>query len=186
MMFGAMRSHGNENKTWRRLVEQMMSKPSKKSIINEQQKHISELHMGCDWDEAHLRCWCCGLRRKTERCHMTPKSIGGSDEPDNFLLMCSQCHEESPDVDKSVMLAWLKREHSEMHGDRFFRKALRDAFYDCGINKESLEDCSATVENIRNSTKSMSGKISTHFGVGMSHGTRVWAASETINALRSK
>ena len=31
-----------------------------------------------------------------ERAHIIPKSRGGSDDPSNFVLLCSQCHHENP------------------------------------------------------------------------------------------
>lgn len=31
-----------------------------------------------------------------ERAHIIPKSRGGTDDPSNFVLLCSQCHHENP------------------------------------------------------------------------------------------
>lgn len=159
-----------------------MSMPTKQAIIDEQQKHISELDMGCDWDEAHLRCWCCGKKGELQRCHMTPASLGGSDNPGNFLLMCAGCHAESPDVSKEVMLAWLKREHSQLHGDRFIRRAWREFNTVFEIDEESIDDESASgrPEEIRQKLLNL---VSAHFGAGVSHGTKVWMIQETLKEL---
>jgi len=33
-----------------------------------------------------------------ERCHMIPKSLGGSDDASNLVLLCKACHKEAPDI----------------------------------------------------------------------------------------
>jgi hypothetical protein len=43
-----------------------------------------------------------------ERAHIVPQALGGSDEPDNLIVMCTVCHEESPDWhDVSAMERWI-------------------------------------------------------------------------------
>lgn len=76
-----------------------------------------------DWGEPE--CWCCGewvdlckipeyntmlsngntkkiwqskeVTSKLQRCHIVPKSLGGTYSPSNMFLMCERCHRESPD-----------------------------------------------------------------------------------------
>ena len=70
--------------------------------------------MGTDWDEAHKRCWRCGHdSSRLERCHIIPKSLGGSNKPENLVLLCNPCHKEAPDVtNKDSMWDWIKRTKS--------------------------------------------------------------------------
>jgi hypothetical protein len=50
--------------------------------------------------------------RKTglERCHLVPHSKGGSDGPENLVLLCPTCHRDAPNcLDPDIMLAWCVR-----------------------------------------------------------------------------
>jgi hypothetical protein len=38
-------------------------------------------------------CWGCGLPRMTERAHLLADHVGGSNDPDNFVLLCKHCHD---------------------------------------------------------------------------------------------
>lgn len=39
------------------------------------------------------------VKTSLNRCHIVPHALGGTDEdPSNLFLMCSECHEESPDT----------------------------------------------------------------------------------------
>jgi len=159
----------------------MNSKPSKESIIRAQERLIPEHIMGCDFDEAHDRCWCCGCKRNTERAHMTPESLGGGNDPDNFVLLCARCHEEAPDVSKEAMLGWLEREHSVFYGDRWARKAMRGAglFHVKDDDGEKIDRALKSEPEIINAMKE---NVSTHFGIGLSHGTIVWIIEEIMRA----
>jgi hypothetical protein len=47
------------------------------------------------WEEV-LRRW--DKVRPLQRCHIIPKSLGGSDEPSNLFLMCAECHDLAPNT----------------------------------------------------------------------------------------
>ena len=38
-----------------------------------------------------------GVTSVLQRCHIVPRSLGGSDEPDNLFLLCKRCHLLTPD-----------------------------------------------------------------------------------------
>jgi len=43
-----------------------------------------------------------------ERAHVIPRSLGGSDEPENIVLLCYECHLAAPDtVEARYMWQWL-------------------------------------------------------------------------------
>lgn len=44
-----------------------------------------------------------------ERCHIIPKSLGGSNEPDNLFLMCPDCHSKAPNTtNEEIFFDWVK------------------------------------------------------------------------------
>jgi hypothetical protein len=94
---------------------------------------IDESDLGCDADEWHHRCWCCGNKRKLQRCHIVAKQFGGTLRPDNVIPLCAECHDEAPDVnDPQFMWDWLKVNSSSCHGDRHIRKVDRELLDLCG------------------------------------------------------
>jgi len=71
---------------------------------------INESGFGVDKAEAHNRCWRCAEIRKLQKCHITPKSAGGSDEESNIIPLCAPCHDEAPDVEGNpeAMFDWIR------------------------------------------------------------------------------
>ena len=92
-------------------------KTKKQDIINYWIKYIDESDgMNFDWAEADKVCWRCGCYRKLQRCHIIPDSLGGKDEPCNFVLLCSECHQEAPNVEsKTFMWDWIKSYYTPLY-----------------------------------------------------------------------
>jgi HNH endonuclease len=83
----------------------------------------SDTFAPCLDDIAALRCFACGWfserwakgtpkasweRVSLERAHIVPASLGGSSDVGNLILLCKQCHEESPDwPDPNAMARWI-------------------------------------------------------------------------------
>lgn len=87
-----------------------------------------------DWYEPS--CWACGewfggiydiefetatdeVRKQIwnsfplQRCHIIPKSLGGSDSAENLFLMCRDCHDLAPNTkSKSLFLKWASNQPS--------------------------------------------------------------------------
>jgi len=89
---------------------------TKQAIADHWSPLVSELDMGCDWEDAVTDCWRCGVEpsRGLERCHIVPaqEPFNGPDDPSNYVLLCSRCHREAPNVsDPSVMWQWIKDTH---------------------------------------------------------------------------
>ena len=58
---------------------------TKKQIVNYWASRVDESDLGVDWCDALDRCWRCAIETKRlERCHIIPKSLGGSDDKSNF------------------------------------------------------------------------------------------------------
>lgn len=87
-------------------------------------------------DDGEPSCWACGKPIQVEtqqlldecnfkeiwnrtsgqlqRCHIIPKALGGSNEVDNLFLMCSDCHEESPNImSKDIFLSWVTQQRKD-------------------------------------------------------------------------
>ena len=78
-------------------------------IVDYWARHTDECGLSVDFAEAHERCWRCGCRRRLERCHIVPDSLGGEDTPSNFVILCKRCHLDNPNVaDPEVMWDWMR------------------------------------------------------------------------------
>ncbi|EPW1408059.1 HNH endonuclease, partial [Salmonella enterica subsp. enterica serovar Javiana] len=50
-----------------------------------------------------------------ERAHIIPHSLGGSNDVSNYILLCSKCHRESPDIaNESALIEWMNEQPTEM------------------------------------------------------------------------
>jgi hypothetical protein len=89
---------------------------------------VYEGDIGCDWDEADVRCWRCGYLRACQKCHIVPQSLGGSDEISNLIPLCADCHDEMPNVsDASEVWRWIKADHGCLHDTYWTIRAAKDA-----------------------------------------------------------
>lgn len=72
-------------------------------------QHIDECGFPVDRAEAHEHCWRCACKRKLEKHHIIPKSLGGSDGPENLVLLCLQCHRNAPNVNNpQILWDWIR------------------------------------------------------------------------------
>lgn len=106
-------------------------------------KTRSETDMGCDWDEAALRCWRCGRDSTLQRCHIVSRAMGGSEEPSNMMALCPRCHDEAPDVASSEMMwMWVKSTRATFHGDIWAQRVFD------GMRKQDLEYLASVGEDV--------------------------------------
>jgi len=83
-------------------------KTTPKPIVNYEKKHLSDHMIGVEWEDATEYCWRCGYKRRLQRCHIIPDSMGGREEPSNMALLCETCHSEGPNADDpEVMWEWI-------------------------------------------------------------------------------
>lgn len=75
---------------------------------------VDETNLGVDFtkmDESSgqkMYCWRCGNMRRLQKCHIVPKTLGGSCDISNIVPLCGRCHDEAPDViDPKEMWRWL-------------------------------------------------------------------------------
>lgn len=73
---------------------------------------------------AHRTCWACSGRGPVERAHVIARSFGGSNEPENFFLLCHRCHRDQPDgAPRYLQEQWLFNHESQV--DVFMRVYVR-------------------------------------------------------------
>ncbi len=109
-----------------------MSIPTKAQIFHHW-KNSDEIRI-IDWFEPS--CWACGewwgghydLDIETlgtgekvlnkvwnvvplQRCHIIPKSLGGSDEVENLVLLCAPCHDLAPNTrSRDLFIKWVNNQ----------------------------------------------------------------------------
>ena len=50
-------------------------------------------------------------RARLQRCHLVPRSLGGSDDPSNVVMLCVECHDLAPDLaNRETMLDWMAKQ----------------------------------------------------------------------------
>ena len=79
-----------------------------KQIVEYYKQHLHEEDFNVDFADLHNRCWNCGEIAKLYRCHIIPSSAEGEDHPNNYVLLCMQCHKKAPNCDsKMIIWDWL-------------------------------------------------------------------------------
>lgn len=72
-----------------------------------------------------------------QRCHIIPKSLGGTDEPSNLFLMCRECHDRAPNTtSREIFLKWVDAQNWFRRGEIQIREELK-AF---DIKEDELEE----------------------------------------------
>ena len=156
---------------------------------------IDEGDIAVDWSDASIRCWRCARKRKTlERCHIVPESLGGSEDASNLILLCKECHQESPDVTESKFIwDWIKNTKSEFYDMWDTQKAFVEykKVYNEEVNKslwmaipEKYRIGNIPVSLFYTALSPAFRLASTHFGVGYSVGTRVFILRRSIDLIR--
>ena len=119
-------------------------------------------------------------RATLERAHIVPRSLGGSDDASNVILLCSPCHRDSPDWhDPSAMARWIAgrpdRASKEVEEFSDWAKAALEvpefqallAEYEANPDMTDEEGIQRILEILRASTR----RATTH-NVSLSSGTK--------------
>lgn len=145
-------------------------KTKNKDIIDYWSVRVDECSLSIDWAEADSRCWRCGCEKNLERCHIVPHSLGGTDGPDNFVLLCKRCHPESPNVtDKEIMWDWMKAykisyydafwiARGMMEYEFIYKKSITQELLDLGLSTEKFGEIQKSI------FKNLQNKATIHFG----------------------
>ncbi|MFD2755637.1 HNH endonuclease [Comamonas terrae] len=146
----------------------------------------SEVGMAVDWTEAHLLCWRCAHKRNLQRCHIVPRSLGGSDQPENLVLLCKQCHTEAPNVaDSEFMWTWLKAHAVPYYGSYWQLRGLQEYEFVFGTKPfKDLDSLPDFEDQLKAMAKELSGTTSTHWGQGkLNPSTVAWLIHQVEQRL---
>lgn len=104
--------------------------PSKAEIFQYWKGRLRGLGCPINWGEPG--CWACGFRYGSrydikwsdagwekvlrcwntiplQRCHVVPRSLGGTDEVSNLFLMCRECHDLAPNTSfPEIFFEWAR------------------------------------------------------------------------------
>ena len=132
--------------------------PSKGQIFEFWKERLPELGFFIDWGEPG--CWASGFHYGTrydvkrsdagwceifrcwngiplQRCHIVPRSIGGTDDVANLFLMCRECHDQAPNTAiPDIFFEWARAQSWHARENAKISAALA-AF---GIDTEALQD----------------------------------------------
>jgi len=131
--------------------------PAKREVFEFWRHRLREHGFFIDWGEPE--CWACGFHyngkydiRRSEasweeiyrcwdriplqRCHIVPKTLGGTDECDNLFLMCRECHDLAPNTGiRAIFFEWARAQSSYAREGEKVKAALRSF----GIEKQDHE-----------------------------------------------
>lgn len=144
--------------------------------------------------------------KNLQRAHVVPWSLGGSNDPQNFAILCKRCHEQSPDTSESdIFWSWVAKHPRSGSLAVLFaistgkEPELREytgpgAKYVRALTKLSEEELkglmaifeSEGMEYLKGLICSVMNDmdISTHFGVGIAEGTWEHITRQAIAAHR--
>jgi hypothetical protein len=153
--------------------------PLKSQIFEYWKERLPELALFIDWGEPG--CWACGFhygakydikrsdadwpeilqcwnRIPLQRCHIIPRSLGGTNDEANLFLMCRECHDQAPNTSlPEIFFEWARAQSWNVRESAKIRAAF-DAF---GVDDAAQEDLNELIYS--EGFKSwMSGKLGLH------------------------
>ncbi|WP_020135012.1 HNH endonuclease [Streptomyces sp. 351MFTsu5.1] len=140
------------------------------------------------WKEGRSarRAW---ERARLERAHIIPAGLGGSDKVDNIILMCTPCHEESPDwFSPWEMAIWISkradRPSAELEQVNDWIAAINDVpqFREMLGEMATREDGTEVV--LAAMRRSLAGAVVHGAGVGLRRSTMTAIARRTVQEVR--
>jgi hypothetical protein len=137
-------------------------------IVNYWSCREDECKLSVDWAEAKRRCWRCAHPRLLQRCHIIPRSLGGSEDASNLVLLCSQCHAEAPNVaDAEFMWIWLRAHAVTFYGTYWFERGLREYEFIYGAKPlAGLNELESAMQRLQVALKRHIKRTSQHWGQG--------------------
>jgi HNH endonuclease len=137
------------------------SLPLKSQVFEHWKERLPGLGFFIDWGEPG--CWACGfhygakydIKRShapwhevllcwgkipLQRCHITPRSLGGTDDVANLFLMCHECHDQMPNTSiPEIFFEWARAQNWDTRESAKICAAL-DAFSIDSAKREDLNE----------------------------------------------
>jgi hypothetical protein len=153
--------------------------PSKAQIFSYWKDRFQEIGIFIDWGEPS--CWACGFHYGTkydiksshpnwneilngweriplQRCHILPRSLGGTDDPSNLFLMCRECHDLAPNTAlPEIFFEWARTQSRSRRESSKIEEALRSF----GVRSEQQDELLRVIES-PDFKDWLGGKLSLH------------------------
>lgn len=130
--------------------------------------HQTECGLSVDWADAHELCWRCAQKRNLQRCHIVPRALGGTELPENLVLLCGQCHAEAPNVsDPEFMWVWLRAHAASYYGIYWQVRGIRE--YELIYGEKpfvGLQHSEALMQQVSALSQELFQNTNTHWGQG--------------------
>jgi hypothetical protein len=135
--------------------------PKKSEIFDYWKARLHKHGILIDWGEPD--CWACGFHYGSkydirtsdagmekifrcwdkvplQRCHIIPKSLGGTDGVANLFLMCRECHDAAPNTPfQDIFLEWAKNQSHLLREDEKIKSAMRSFGLDATTDLAKIE-----------------------------------------------
>lgn len=162
--------------------------PCMRDIVDYWSRRQDECGLSVDWSEAHKRCWCCAGVRRLQRCHITPRSLRGSDDASNRVLLCAECHAEAPNVaDPEFMWVWLRARAVPFYGTYWLERGFREYEFIFRMKPfEGLPVTEAMMSALRSALRPCFAQTSAHWGQGRLNAATVAWVIRTIELAAGK
>ncbi|MCV6636236.1 HNH endonuclease signature motif containing protein [Candidatus Albibeggiatoa sp. nov. NOAA] len=145
-------------------------KTTHQEIVEYWSRHQDECGLSVDWSEAEELCWRCTQKRSLQRCHIVPHALGGSEEPNNLVLLCSQCHAEAPNVaDSEFMWTWLRSHAVSFYGSYWYSRGLQEFEFIYGrkpLSRFFEKNESSLLPKLNTIISKYMNQTNTHWGQG--------------------
>ncbi|MGW0626407.1 HNH endonuclease [Streptomyces sp. NPDC002758] len=128
-------------------------------------------------------------RANLERAHITPAGLGGSDRASNIILLCTPCHEESPDwFDPWEMARWISSRPARPSKELEHLSAWTDAFAEVPEFLQLLDEAASQGRDaapiLTTMRKSLQGAVVHGNGVGLRKATMAAIIRRTVAEVR--
>ncbi|CAM3471481.1 HNH endonuclease [Erysipelothrix anatis] len=114
-------------------------KTTKQQIVDYWETQIDFLDTNVSLKQATTHCWRCGVKRRLDRCHILAHALGGSDSPENFVLLCKFCHIDNPNIDDSTIVwDWIKAYKLPDGVDFWYHQGQREFTFIYGSSLDAM------------------------------------------------
>lgn len=126
-----------------------------------------ELHLtNVKKEDATTCCWRCGIKKRLDRAHIIPRSKGGGDSPENFVLLCKHCHFDNPNIDNmEIVWEWFQAYQLKDNESLWMNQGKREYEYIYGVSiDQELKDLKMTWEQFEPYLNKQLDNATHHFG----------------------
>ena len=154
-------------------------------IVDYWSRRESECGLSVDWADAHERCWRCGRKQKLEKCHIVLDRLGGSDKPENLVLLCHRCHLEQPNVaDPPATWNWLRNNAVALYDTDWIFRGIDEFKKQFGRMPFSRLTADVPVERVEAELKKYRRMSIIHFAQGRPNPTTMcWIFAQAEQAI---